>query len=293
MEVYNERIVTFVIYNEIASILNDLDFPCCIVKGKPLSKQAYNDFLTRKSGDVDFLMSKKNIVNFERVLIKHGFTSASNDRANRILCLSSSHQIPSYQKLKGGIHIEADINFDIFWGEYKGNRINIDEFILDAVEMDVYGSQIKTLPPLKAMVQLILHHYKEMNSIYHLSIHDCIKRDMFRDVYYLWKNNCDTLSLEKLYSVACEYEIIQYVYYVLHFTYEVFQDVELSRYADVFRTPEGVELLDYYGLSEQERKPWRFDFKTRLDTKSLYELIKDDLTQEDLEKLERNHRIFG
>ena len=54
MEVYNENITTFVIYNECASILGELDFPCCIVKGKPLSKQAYCDFSTRKSADVDF-----------------------------------------------------------------------------------------------------------------------------------------------------------------------------------------------------------------------------------------------
>lgn len=61
MEVYSENITTFVIYNEIASILEEFDFPCCIVKGEPLSKQAYCDFSIRKSADVDFIMSKKKI----------------------------------------------------------------------------------------------------------------------------------------------------------------------------------------------------------------------------------------
>ena len=49
----------------------------------------------------------------------------------------------------------------------------------------------------------------------------------------------------------------------------------------------------YYGLAEKERKPWKVDFQTRLETDNLYELIKDDLTEEDIEKLERNRRIFG
>ena len=153
--------------------------------------------------------------------------------------------------------------------------------------------RVKTLSPLKAMVQLILHHYKEMNSIYHMAEHNCIKYSMFRDVYFLLKNNDDVISLDNLYALSSEYEIIPYVFYILYFTNEIFNDQELSQYIEAFRTPEGVSLLDFYGLAANERKLWKVDFQTRLETENLYDLIKNDLTELDLAKLERNRKIFG
>ena len=103
----------------------------------------------------------------------------------------------------------VDLNFDILWGEYNGKRIDIEGFISDAIEVEIYGIKVKTLPPLKALIQLILHHYKEMNSIYHLAGHNSITYSMFRDVYYLWKNNASVISLEKLYVLSEKYQIIQ------------------------------------------------------------------------------------
>ena len=194
---------------------------------------------------------------------------------------------------KQNLNIEIDLNFDLFWGEYEGKRIDISEFLSDTIEMNIYGCKVKTLPAFKAMVQLILHHYKEMNSIYHLAGHNCIHYNMFKDVYYLWKNNQEAVSLEKLYAISSEYEIIPYVFYVLYFTNWIFQDDDLKKYVKAFETPEGVELLDYYGLAEKERKPWKVDFQTRLEADNLYEFIWDDLTEADVEKLERNRKIFG
>ena len=134
---------------------------------------------------------------------------------------------------------------------------------------------------------------KEMNSIYHIAEHDCIKESMFRDVYYLWKNNSDAISLEKLYELSLEYEIIPYVFYILYFTNKIFDDQKLSRYVEAFHTQDGFDLLDYYGLAVRERKLWKVDFQTRLKTNKMYDLIKADLTEDDLIKLERNRKIFG
>lgn len=107
------------------------------------------------------------------------------------------------------------------------------------------------------------------------------------------KNNDDVISLDNLYALSSEYEIIPYVFYILYFTNEIFNDQELSQYIEAFRTPEGVSLLDFYGLAANERKLWKVDFQTRLETENLYDLIKNDLTELDLAKLERNRKIFG
>ena len=116
---------------------------------------------------------------------------------------------------------------------------------------------------------------------------------MFKDVYYLWKNNQEDITLEKLYCISSEYEIIPYVFYVMYFTNWIFQDADLKKYITAFKTSDGVNLLDYYGLTEKECKAWKVDFQTRLNAINLYDFIRDDLTDADIKKLELNKRIFG
>lgn len=72
--------------------------------------------------------------------------------------------------------------------------------ISNTIEIDVYDRKVKTLPPLKAMMRLILHHYKEINSIYHLVGYNCMYYNMFKGVYPLWKNNQEENFLDKLYD---------------------------------------------------------------------------------------------
>lgn len=285
-------------YIQLKKILSDVTVPYAVIKGEPLSLLCYNEKSVRNSQDIDILIDRQHISYFERLLQENDFIRLINqnefvNRESRILCISQSHQVPPYVKETPNQQIEIDLNFDIFWGEYTGKRIDIAEFLADTIVQDIYGCKVKALSPLKAMVQLILHHYKEMNSIYHLAGHNCINNNMFRDVYYLWKNNQEAVSLEKLCAISSEYKIISYVFYVLYFTNWIFKDTELQKYVEAFRTLEGESLLDYYGLVEKERKPWKVDFQTRLETDNLYELIRDDLTEADVEKLERNRRIFG
>lgn len=278
-------------YSKINEILFKLNVPYSIIKGEPLSLLAYGKECQRLSNDIDILVSRSSLKHIEMILKRIGYIQRSFSRKSRIMMLSYSHQLLPYFNIKYNLFV--DINFDIFWGEYEGRRIDIDEFLSDTIEMDIYGVKVKTLTPIKSMVQLILHQYKEMNSIYHLARHNCINYNMFKDVYYLWKNNQETITLEKFYAISSEYEINPYVFYVLYFTNWIFKDKELQKYVEAFRTLEGESLLDYYGLAEKERKPWKVNFQTRLETDNLYELIQNDLTEEDIEKLERNRRMFG
>ena len=158
--------------------------------------------------------------------------------------------------------------------------------------MDIYGVKVNTLSPLKAMIQLILHHYKDMNSIFLLASRKSIKYNMFKDLYYLLKNNLDTITLDELFIVSDAYEIIPYVFYVLFYTGQVFEDKILKQYIEAFRTPKGEALLNCYGLCDKERKEWKCDFQTRLEAKNLYDLIKDDLTDKDREKMGINKHVF-
>ncbi len=281
-------------FDKFAQILPELgQFNYSVIKGEVLSVQAYSIEGKRFSKDNDILISRKNISNIENILMFHGFNNISYTRRKKITMLTNSHQILPWIKEDDELgSIIVDINFDIFWGEYEGKRIDIEEFLSDTIEMEIYGVKVKTLPPIKAMIQLILHHYKDMNSIFLLATRKSIKYDMFKDVYYLLKNNLDTIPLDKLHAMSAEYDIIPYVFYVLYYTGQVFDDEVLKQCIEVFRTPEGEALLNCYGLCAKERKEWKYDFKTRLESDNLYDLIKDDLTEKDHEKIAINKRIF-
>lgn len=143
-----------------------------IIKGCPLAYYKSGNVETRLSGDIDILISRDNVNRVIEVLEKYDYTCTYEiTRAEKIMLISHSHQITSFKKTISNWNSHIDVNFDLFWGEYTGKRIDVADFIDETVEMEIYGCRIKTLSPLKTMIQLILHHYKEMNSLYHLMGH--------------------------------------------------------------------------------------------------------------------------
>lgn len=277
--------------------LNKLDIPYAVIKGEPLSMQAYNSFGERIYGDIDLLVDRKNIKLVEECLAKNNFFQTDNygnplTRENRILCMSYSHQTSAYKLKIDKCIIEVDLNFDIFWGEYSGKKIKMQDFLSDIIPINIFGCDLWTLTPLKGMIQLILHHYKDMNSIFILSTGKGYKFSMFKDIYYLLANNRKEITIESLHRISVEYEIIPYVFYMLYYTGQIFEDADIRKFIEVFRTPAGEELLNYYGLHDGERKKWRVDFQTRLKSENLYRLIEADLTEKDIEKIKINEKFF-
>lgn len=52
-------------------------------------------------------------------------------------------------------------------------------------------------------------------------------------------------------------------------------------------------LITVMDLNKFERHEWKYDLKTRLETKNIYELIKNDLTDNDKKKIQINKEVFG
>ena len=268
-------------------------FNYSMIKGEALSVQAYGVEGKRFGSDIDILISRKNMSSIEDVLMKYKFNIKSHNRGNKIAMLSVSHQtVPWIKNDKALGPITIDINHDIFWGEYEGTRVDMDKFLSDSIEIEIYGVKTKVLPPIKSLIQLILHHYKDMNSLFLLSTRKSIRYDMFKDVYNLLINNIDSISLDNLYDLSSEYDIVPYVYYVLYYTGQIYNNSTLKKYVGAFETGDGKELINCYGLCSSEKREWRVDFKTRLETENLYDLIKDDLSNKDIEKIALNKKIF-
>lgn len=177
------------IYKELKSVWEAMTgVNYAVVKGEALSQQIYGEPNMRRSGDVDILIDKDDIREVERLLQNAGFKQqdwgdSSELRKIRILCMAYSHQIPSYYKDKVWTRLNVDVNYDIFWGEYEGQRYSIKRFLEDVAETEIYGAKVKVLTLENAFVQLILHHYKEMNSLYHLYHGNYIRIKLFKDIY--------------------------------------------------------------------------------------------------------------
>ncbi|MEG2110074.1 MAG: nucleotidyltransferase family protein [Clostridium sp.] len=284
-----------VCFNELRPIFDVLNskFPYAVIKGEPLSYYAYGEFGKRSPSDIDILVSRENLKSLIEILKSFEFTSQMINRNDEILMISHSHQYAPFCKNTNIAKINVDINIDIFWGELKNKPIKVEEFLLDVVEMEIYNCKVKTLSPLKMLIQIILHHYKEMNSLYHLTKHNCINENMFKDVYFLLKNYRKEIHSKNLYDISVQYKIIPYVYYILYYTNQIFCDEMIENLMLKFKTDEGEKLLNLYGLSEEERKEWKVDFITRLMHDDIYQFIKNDLTKKDIEKIENNKRLFG
>lgn len=302
IEGYSEIDLKLLVYDQVRykTLLNDIyeeiqNLNIVFLKGEVLSYMAYGNFGLRRSSDIDLLIPRRNIKKAEELLLKKGYTNhiaAEEERLMRVFCLSSSHQLMSFHKKKRGADIDIDVNFDILWGEYEGKRIEIDEFISDSMRMDLFGYEVKVLRPDKALIQLALHHYKEMNSIFLLVTRNPINCKMFKDVYFLWKNNCKYIELKHFFEECKRYEIVPYIFYILYYTNLIYNDDNLQKFVYKFESEEGLDLLNSYGLSRKERREWKTDFSTRLEKKSLFDEIKSDLTVEDKKKIEINKKIF-
>lgn len=292
---YKSRLTFQALYPILAELQS---YQYSIIKGEALSLLAYNSVGRRMSSDIDILVTRQSLQVFESKLLDSGFKkreyeNTTDSKMNRVLTLATSHQSEPLYLQRGPLKCCVDLNFDVFWGEYTGKRINISEFLSDTIDLDIYGVKVKSLTPMKAMIQLILHHYKDLNSIYLIAKRKSINCNLFKDVYYLLMNHKEEISLEKFYSLALQYEIVPYVYFVLYYTNIIYPDKILKEYVRAFQTLEGELLLNCYGLNDNERKEWKYDIATRLSSGNLYELIRDDLTKQDLEKIAINMKVFS
>lgn len=287
-----EQSISALRFREIKPVIESFDFPYAVLKGEPLSVMAYGKLGQRKSGDIDILLAKENISKATAILERYNFKPTNTCREREIFMHSFSHQITPYGKKTGLLYTEIDINHDIFWGEYKGRKIAIDDFLSDVIEISVYNYKVLSLTPIKAFIQLALHQYRDMNSIYLLALRKKIKISPFLDIYFLLKNNVHTIPVDELYEICERFCIIPYVYYVLYHVNTIFPDLMLKSYVQAFETDVGLELLGCYGLSSEERKNWRYDLQTRLNSNDIFQLICDDLTDRDMAKIEYNKKML-
>lgn len=83
------------------------------------------------------------------------------------------------------------------------------------------------------------------------------------------------------------------MYYMLYYTAEALENNDLEKHISLCEASCDTNLINNYGLSRNEIKSWKYDFKTRLNAENLYTLIESDLTIKDRNKIEINRKMFG
>lgn len=287
-----------ILYKEVASIFRELEkINYAVIKGEALSMQIYGKPNKRHSGDIDILVGKSDIVRVENLLQNNGFMQLKNKKLNerekRILCFLYSHQIPSYYKIKYNLILNIDVNFDIYWGEYDGKRIYMKNFLQNEERLYIYGQNLKVLSKEKAFVQLILHHYKEMNSIYHLLQYNCIRTNYFSDIRDFIIYNRDIFTEEKVSNIGEKYNIKEYIYYMLYYIKRIFKEKSWNKYIEYVECDKGKRIIETLGLNGNERKNWTIPFEKRLNNDRLHDEVINLVNKNDLQKYRIEQEIFG
>lgn len=285
-------------YMELKAICNDIcGFQYAIIKGEPLSILLYGEEGRRISSDIDFLVERSNVSRLEEILVKHGFhtSDSASKRVNRVLSMSGSHQIASYCKKVLGIDIVIDINFDVFWGEYTGRRIDTTFLLNNVKKITAYGVDVFTLNSVFSCIQLVLHHYKEMNSLYHLLNGKGITYKKMQDIHDMFKKiqNDEELTRD-LVNTVYEYKLEEFFYYILIYTKEIYPESDhLMKFITLFHTERGEKSIDEYGLDESEKHKWNLPIIERFSPEITVNFVKGNLSEKEKKKIEREKNIFG
>ena len=283
--------IRFLGLKEVFDELDSVNY--AVIKGEATSIYVHGQENKRYYNEIDILINKQDSILLERALIKHGFRRQSNDRRKILFFNLFSHQSVPYHNKYKGISILVDINYDVFWGEKRASTFYslVDKFLEDTTKTRVYGVNIKILNIKKAFIQMCLHCYKDINSLYLIYSRRQINKRELYDIYWFLKQYQDELCESEITRLAQEYEVTPYLYVVLGYVFALTDDPLLKLYMTSLEGPEGILLLNTYGLTEH--KQWRIDIKKRLSCNDLFAVILSDLSEKDILGIEVNRRAFS
>lgn len=279
--------------------LEEENISYAVVKGAVLSKMIYGDCFLRRSGDIDILISRENIEKVKRFLGDDGFVQGRMtldgvvpySRQELLFQSLMSHQIAPFVKCcTSNVHKHAkiDINLDIMWGENE--RKTDMQYVLGFTEMvNICDTKIRKFTNEMEFIALCLHHYKDMNSIYLLS-ESRLRLKLFYEIY-LYIKKCK-LNLDILLKLGEKLSVTKYLYYCLYYVDTIFADAEVKRYKEFLYTAEAENIIDYMGLSENERIKWDIGFIDRLLMPDMEQYLRKVLPHEYLQKIEVNRRLM-
>ena len=282
-------------YKACKPIFDTIDIPYAVIKGAVLSNSAYKDPFLRFSGDIDFLISRRDTDSFKKTLTSLGFiqgrcvnNSIVPFSRREILFQSSfTHQTAPFIKPTGNRlcpFVNIDVNMDVIWGESE-EKTDMDFVLSHTEKISLLDNIFYKLAPEMEFVSLCLHHYKDMNSLYLLS-NGSLKLNLFCDIYfYLLTCHPDP---QKLLDICQRLNAGRYIYVCIYHTFLVFDDPTLTEYINILDSEKDTSLFDTLGLNDKERKFWNLSLYDRLFHPNLPKYVSSLLSTEEKEKIRLN-----
>lgn len=264
--------------------LENKKVPYAFLKGPLLSFLAYNNVDLRRFRDFDILVDSSCLGTLENILYKNGFKSGSivkgrfveATRMKKLFYATNTHQVMPYVLETGNSilpFIEIDVNKSILWGEAK-QQININQLIGSSCQNYVLNeTKCVSFDIILFFISLCLHHYKDMNSPYILFTKNRISLRRICDVFYYIKNNQTNMSAIDLVNTCNKLNVAKYVYYMIYscnlvFNANFLDEYLLSLYSDTYE-----DLIDTFGLKNNEIYKWNISFYERIFGNNLKDYI--------------------
>lgn len=289
-------------YNECINLFNRLEMsgiPYAVIKGAILSTIAYGQPYFRFSNDIDILIDRENISVVKSIMQHEGYVQGRIvdnhinlfSRQEVVFQTAMTHQTaPFIKKTNNRLcpYLYIDINLDILWGE-NSKRSDMKYVLQQSQDTKICDVFTKKLCPEMELISLCLHHYKDMNSIY-LLYHSSLKLSLFCDIYFYIINT--ELNENALYTYCSKLEVSEYIYYCLYYTNLIFSHDKIKKYMSLLYSKNAEQLIDTFGLTEEERQYWNVDFFTRLFSTNLRDYLENSLSRELLKKIWTNQQYM-
>lgn len=293
------RIAAVERYKTCQPLFDKLGVPYAVIKGAALSDRIYGDPAMRFSGDIDILIRRKDADAVKEILLSLGFLQGRIGdegivpftRQEILFQATMSHQTAPYIKKTSNRlcpFVNVDVNMDVMWGE-SHKKSDMDFVLAQAEKTSLFGVDLYRLASEMEFVSLCLHHYKDMNSIYLLS-GGSFRLGLFCDIYYYLRHVHP--DVQRIGEICSRLTVGSYVYSCLYYTNQIFVDPLLSEYLDVLESQKDPALLDTFGLSEKERRPWGIPLEERLLHTDLSDYIDGLLDDADREKIQFNYNYM-
>lgn len=286
-------------YRSCECFFTQTEIKYAVVKGAVLSQIAYGDTFSRCSGDIDILIERENMDYAKDFLLSQGFIQGKVfgheirpfTREEKLFYASQTHQMAPFIKATGNSlcpYVNVDVNTDILWGE-SNRHVDMHYVLANRNTINICGVQVEKLSAEMEFVAICLHHYKDLNSIYLLSL-GSLKLILFCDIYFYLRNN--DINKNYLVDIAEHLAVGEYIAYCLYYTNMLFQDQMMEEYCAVFGHFINLTKLNTFGLCDAERKEWNISFIERLFHPNLPKHFKSLLTSEDELKIKRNQEYM-
>lgn len=288
--------VHFYYISKIIALFEENHIEYAMIKGYLLSKIAYYDIGYRPCSDIDFIIKKEQIEIAKELLQREGYIQGKiingriipYTRRQIIFYSSSTHQIaPFIKKTNSPIcpYIVIDLNFDIYWQENMV-QYNMDQVFSETCYFSLCGVDFKIFNIEMDFIILCLHHYKDMNSLCML-YKGKFKLNLLSDIYFYIHHQ--KINIDKLFMLAEKLQAIPYIYYCVYYTKELFSDCSLDEFLRCFCSEDSVKLIDFYGLTDSERKRWEIDFYKRISIDNMGQYLLRFFSESDKEKIRINN----